>query len=111
MYSISMTNTLGFKNSAFLCRQFSCKYLGLQYLSNKAREDQIFCYSYSCSLGKCGLKGKDMLCVFFYKLSVEKIAQCYMFKNVFMRHLQGRFTYLLLETILSCGSFFFRKTE
>lgn len=52
-----------------------------------------------------------MLSVFFYKLSVEKIAQCYMFKNVFVRHLQGRFTYLLLKTILSCGNFSFCNTE
>lgn len=53
-----MTNTLGFKNSAFLCCQFSCKYLGLQYLSNKARKDQILGYSYSYSLRKYGLKGR-----------------------------------------------------
>lgn len=47
----------GFKNPAFLCC-LSCKYLDLQYLSIKARKDQIFCSSYSSSWRKYRLKGR-----------------------------------------------------
>lgn len=35
--------------------------------------------------GKSFCGGKGMLCVFFYELSMEKIAQDYMFKKLFCR--------------------------
>jgi len=50
--------------------------------------------------GKSFCSRKDLLGVFCYKLSMQKIAQGYMsIKNFFLGHLQGRITYLLLKTV------------
>lgn len=73
-----------------MCRQFSFKYLGLQYLSNKTGRSEFLLfillqYKGTWVKGKSLCSGKDMFCGFFYTLSMEKIAQGCIFFNFFFK--------------------------
>lgn len=52
-----------------------------------------------------------MLCVFFYELSMEKIAQGYMFKKLFCRSSARKNYVFAAENNLELWGFFFCKTE
>lgn len=89
-YSISVTNTLVLKIqlSCVVSIAASIWVFNTSSESQKGSDFLLFIFQQLKEIwvnGKRFRSRKDMLCLFFYKLSMEKIAQCYIFKKLFCR--------------------------